>query len=182
MANKQCPKKTEAEKKLVASLLGKLFVSPNSSEEKLRETYNVVSEAVEEGLVTDTTGRNALYKIHVSLGKIVNGLEEQQQQLQQQQQRPSHSRTSRSVSVAVSEATGDRQSVAGSRAGDDDEEEEDDDEDDDEEEEEGQGARKPKIKVEDDSDGTVVPEHGGRRDSLVEDLLSDGEDTKMEDV
>ncbi|KAK1236832.1 hypothetical protein MKX07_005951 [Trichoderma sp. CBMAI-0711] len=176
---------SKAEKKLVASLLGKLFVSPNSSEEKLRETYNVVSEAVEEGLVTDTTGRNALYKIHVSLGKIVNGLEEQQQQ-----QRPSHSRTSRSVSVAVSEATGDRQSVAGSRAGEDDDDDEDEDEDEeegeegggDEEEEEGQGARKPKIKVEDDSDGTVVPEHDGRRDSLVEDLLSDGEDTKMEDV
>ncbi|KAH0490322.1 hypothetical protein TgHK011_001798 [Trichoderma gracile] len=177
---------SKAEKKLVAGLLGKLFVSPNSSEEKLRETYSVVSEAVEEGLVTDTTGRNALYKIHVSLGKIVNGLEEQQQQ--QQQQRPSHSRTSRSVSVAVSEATGDRQSVAGSRAGDDDDEEEEEEEGegeeggDDDEEEEERGARKPKIKVEDDSDGTVVPEHSGRRDSLVEDLLSDGEDTKMEDV
>ncbi|PTB66567.1 ARM repeat-containing protein [Trichoderma citrinoviride] len=145
---------SKAEKKLVAGLLGKLFVSPNSSEEKLRETYNVVSEAVEEGLVTDTTGRNALYKLHVSLGKIVNGLDEQQQQ---QQQRPAHSRTSRSVSVA--------------------EEEE-------EEEEEQGGAKRTKIKVEHDSDseGTVVPEHGGRDDALVEDLLSDGEDTKMEDV
>ncbi|TFA97973.1 Condensin complex subunit 3 [Trichoderma ghanense] len=171
---------SKAEKKLVAGLLGKLFVSPNSTEEKLRETYNVVSEAVDEGLVTDTTGRNALYKIHVSLGKIVNGLEEQQQQQQQQQQRPAHSRTSRSVSVAVSEATGDKQSVAGSRAGDDDDEEEE--EEDDDEEGEGERARRPKIKVEDDSDGTVVPEHGARRDSLVEDLLSDGEDTKMEDV
>ncbi|KAL6885338.1 ARM repeat-containing protein [Trichoderma longibrachiatum] len=167
---------SKAEKKLVAGLLGKLFVSPNSSEEKLRETYNVVSEAVEEGLVTDTTGRNALYKIHVSLGKIVNGLEEQQQQ------RPSHSRTSRSVSVAVSEAMGDRQSVAGSRAGDDDDEEEEEEEEDDDEEDGDQRARKTKIKVEDDSDGTVVPEHRARRDSLVEDLLSDGEDTKMEDV
>ncbi|KAL6864326.1 ARM repeat-containing protein [Trichoderma novae-zelandiae] len=162
---------SKTEKKLVAGLLGKLYVSPNSSAEKLREAYNVVSEAVEEGLVTDTTGRNALYKIHVSLGKIVNSLDEQQQ-------RPAHSRTSRSVSV--SEAAEDKQSVAGSRAGDNDDDDEDEEEE--EEEEEAQAeAQKSKVKVEDDSDGTVVPEHGGR-DSLVEDLLSDGEDTKMEDV
>lgn len=77
---------------------------------------------------------------------------------------------------------GDRQSVAGSRAGDDDDEEEEEEEEDDDEEDGDQRARKTKIKVEDDSDGTVVPEHRARRDSLVEDLLSDGEDTKMEDV
>lgn len=37
-----------------------------------------MSDAVEEGLLTDATSRNALYKIHVSLGKIVNSLDEQQ--------------------------------------------------------------------------------------------------------
>ena len=37
-----------------------------------------MSVAVEEGLLTDATSRNALYKIHVSLGKIVNSLDEQQ--------------------------------------------------------------------------------------------------------
>jgi condensin complex subunit 3 len=34
-----------------------------------------VCEAVENQLLSDATGRNALYKIHVSLGKIVNNLD-----------------------------------------------------------------------------------------------------------
>lgn len=34
-----------------------------------------MSEAVENQLLSDATGRNALYKIHVSLGKIVNNLD-----------------------------------------------------------------------------------------------------------
>ncbi|KAL2141158.1 hypothetical protein VTI28DRAFT_2742 [Corynascus sepedonium] len=63
------------EKRIIAALLGKLYVSPASSEDKTREVYAVISEAVENQLVSDTTSRNALYKIHVSLGKIVNSLE-----------------------------------------------------------------------------------------------------------
>lgn len=82
----------EEEKKLVATLLGKLHVSPGSAEEKLRDTYAEVSSAVEDGFLNDATSRNALYKIHVSLGKIVNALDDQQQQ-------PSQRRTSRSVSL-----------------------------------------------------------------------------------
>ncbi|KAK2594432.1 chromosome condensation complex Condensin, subunit G [Conoideocrella luteorostrata] len=78
------------EKKLVAGLLGKLHVSPASSEAKIRDLYKDVSDAVEDGLFSDATSRNALYKIHVSLGKIVNSFEEQQQ---------SNRRTSRTVSV-----------------------------------------------------------------------------------
>lgn len=58
----------------------------------IRDLYADVSEAVEDGLLTDATSRNALYKVHVSLGKIVNTLDEQQ---------PSNRRTSRSVSVAL---------------------------------------------------------------------------------
>ncbi|KAL2201563.1 condensin subunit Cnd3-like protein [Corynascus similis CBS 632.67] len=63
------------EKRIIAALLGKLYVSPASSEDKTREVYAVISEAVDNQLVSDTTSRNALYKIHVSLGKIVNSLE-----------------------------------------------------------------------------------------------------------
>ena len=37
--------------------------------------YAAVSEAVENQILSDATGRNALYKIHVSLGKIVNSLD-----------------------------------------------------------------------------------------------------------
>ena len=34
-------------------------------------------EAVDENLLSDATSKNALYKIHVGLGKIVNTLEEE---------------------------------------------------------------------------------------------------------
>ncbi|KAK4165416.1 putative condensin complex subunit 3 [Cladorrhinum sp. PSN259] len=63
------------EKKIIAPLLGKLYVSPLSSEEKTREVYKEVCLAVEGQLLSDATGRNALYKLHVGLGKIVNTLD-----------------------------------------------------------------------------------------------------------
>ncbi|KAF4446049.1 Condensin complex subunit 3 [Fusarium austroafricanum] len=136
---------TKEEKKLVSSLLAKLHISPGSSEEKLREAYNEVSIAVEEGLLSDATSRNSLYKIHVSLGKIVNTLDEQQ---------PAHRRTSRSTSVAT-----DQQSP----------------------EEEKTVMEEPSIKEEDEeSEITVVPKDD--RESLLDDLLSDGEDVEMTDV
>ncbi|QPG95733.1 hypothetical protein C2857_001860 [Epichloe festucae Fl1] len=81
---------SKEEKKLVAGLLGKLHVSSSSSDVKIRDLYAAVSEAVQDGLVSDATSRNSLYKIHVSLGKIVNSMNDQQQ---------SNRRTSRSVSV-----------------------------------------------------------------------------------
>ena len=139
---------TEEEKKLIGTLLGKLHISPGSSEEKLREAYNEVSIAVEEGLLSDATSRSALFKLHVSLGKIVNALDEQQ---------PAHRRTSRSISVIT-----DHQSP----------------------EEEKTVMEEPSIKEEDEeSDGTVVPkEEKDERESLVDDLLSDGEDVEMTDV
>ncbi|AEO57452.1 condensin subunit Cnd3-like protein [Thermothelomyces thermophilus ATCC 42464] len=63
------------EKKIIAALLGKLYVSPASSEDKTREVYAAICDAVDNQLVSDTASRNALYKIHVSLGKIVNSLD-----------------------------------------------------------------------------------------------------------
>ncbi|RCI10948.1 hypothetical protein L249_5313 [Ophiocordyceps polyrhachis-furcata BCC 54312] len=81
---------SKEEKKLTASLLGKLHVSPGSSEDTVRQLYAQVSDAVNDGLLSDATSRNALYKLHVSLGKVVNGLDEQQ---------PLDRRTSRSISV-----------------------------------------------------------------------------------
>ncbi|KAG5929376.1 hypothetical protein E4U42_006116 [Claviceps africana] len=82
---------SKEEKKLLAGLLGKLHVSSSSSEAKLRDLFAAVSDAVQDGLVNDAASRNSLYKIHVSLGKIVNGMDEQKQFIR---------RTSRSVSVA----------------------------------------------------------------------------------
>ncbi|KAL4725583.1 chromosome condensation complex Condensin, subunit G [Fusarium chlamydosporum] len=137
---------TREEKKLIAALLGKLHVSPGSSKEKLREAYQEVSIAVEEGLLSDATSRNQLYKIHVSLGKIVNSLDEPQQ--------ATYRRASRSTSVLT-----DQQSH----------------------EEEKSVVDEPSIKEEDeDSDGTVVPKDD--RSSLVNELLSDGDDVEMTDV
>ncbi|OBS28564.1 hypothetical protein FPOA_02500 [Fusarium poae] len=134
------------EKKILASLLGKLHVSPGSSKEKLREAYQEVSIAVEEGLLSDATSRNQLYKIHVSLGKIVNTLDEQQQ--------PTYRRASRSTSILT-----DRQSTEGDTS----------------------IVDEPSIKEEDeDSDGTVVPKED--RESLVDSLLSEGDDVEMTDV
>lgn len=91
----------EEEKKVMAALLGKLYVSPTSAEDKIRETYAQMSEAVENQLVSDTTGRNALYKIHVALGKIVNNLDQQQQQMEGYGRRS----MSRSTSVGLEDRT-----------------------------------------------------------------------------
>ncbi|PNY29777.1 Condensin complex subunit 3 [Tolypocladium capitatum] len=135
---------SKEEKRLVAGLLGKLHVSPGSSEDKIRELYADVSEAVEGGLVSDATSRNALYKIHVSLGKIVNNLEEQP---------PSNRSTGRGGSRHLDQQPAEEKTVV-------------------------EGLN---IKEEDeDSDGTVVPDE--EKDSLVDDLLSDGEDTKIQDA
>lgn len=51
-------------------------MSPTSTEEKTRAVYEEISEAVDSQLLSDATSRNALYKIHVSLGKIVNNLDQ----------------------------------------------------------------------------------------------------------
>ncbi|KAK3356976.1 condensin subunit-like protein [Lasiosphaeria hispida] len=62
-------------KKTIAALLGKLYISPTSSEEKTRDVYLDVCDAVDAQLLADAAGRNALYKIHVALGKTVNNLD-----------------------------------------------------------------------------------------------------------
>ena len=61
---------------MLAPLLGKLHVSPASTESLFREVYQEASVAIEDKLISDAAGRNALYKIHVSLGKIVNNMTE----------------------------------------------------------------------------------------------------------
>ncbi len=155
----------EEEKKAIAPLLGKLYVSPASTEDKLRSLYADVSEAVDAQLLADATGRNALYKIHVALGKIVNTLD---------QPPPMDGWARRSVSRAASIATS-VATHAGPAAID---------------EEEDDGDRtvvvdrtvviKEEEEDEDDVDTpetTVVhrEEDEEEGDSLVDDLLADGE-------
>ncbi|KAF3810675.1 Condensin complex subunit 3 [Colletotrichum gloeosporioides] len=142
---------SKAEKKIVAPLLGKLYISPTSTEEKIREVYDEVSIAVDDRLTTDTTGRNALNKIHVSLGKIVATLGEQEAEPR---------RASRSVSVVSSIAP----SVATSSAS---------------KADDGDGDKtitmEPPIKEEDEdsNEGTVIQRSA--ENSLVSELLSDEE-------
>ncbi|KAH8166034.1 hypothetical protein CIB48_g2197 [Xylaria polymorpha] len=159
---------TEEEKKVIAPLMGKLYISPTSSEDKLRSLYDDVSSAVEDNLLTDATGRNALYKIHVSLGKIVNALDEKIDQL---------SRRSRSVSVATTTATGSATAAGDctTTTGTDDGEEEEDvaalpgrrsgD---------GTVLEDVAEEEEDGDDDTVVVRKG--EEELVNELLTDGED------
>ncbi|KAK7717378.1 chromosome condensation complex Condensin, subunit G [Diaporthe eres] len=151
------------EKKVVAALLGKLYISPASTEEKLRELYAEVSDAVETNLISDTTGRNALYKIHVSLGKIVNNLD------QQKEAGFRRSTASRSVSLAPEPAAEDR-TIVGQEPQIKEEEEED---------------NESRLEA-DDSNDTVKPKSedvteagDGDGDSLVSELLDDDGDTIM---
>ncbi|KAI0156636.1 condensin subunit Cnd3 [Hypoxylon sp. FL1284] len=142
---------SKEEKKVVAPLLGKLYISPASTEDKIRDLYEDVSSAVEENFLSDATSRNALYKIHVSLGKIVNQLGEQDKM--------SRRSGSRSVSLAPSDektVTEDATVVPEPAI----EEEQ-------EEEQEDGGPQE-----EGDISTTIRP---GEGDSLVEDLLTDEE-------
>ncbi|TQS37060.1 hypothetical protein Golomagni_02478 [Golovinomyces magnicellulatus] len=65
---------SKEEKKNLCPLLAKLHISPGSTASLLHETYALVSEAIENKFVNDATGRNALLKIHINLGKIVNSM------------------------------------------------------------------------------------------------------------
>ncbi|KAE9364488.1 ARM repeat-containing protein [Stipitochalara longipes BDJ] len=142
------------EKKLLAPLLQKLHISPASTPSLLREIYAEVSDAIDAKLIADATGRNALFKIHVSLGKIVNSLKEKDDEspgLRESLRSSVNSRKS-------------RESVAPSVVG--------------EEEESGEktelqvGKVKEEVEEEEEDEGTVI---GARRDSLVSELLSDGD-------
>ncbi|KAI1372965.1 condensin subunit Cnd3 [Hypoxylon crocopeplum] len=136
---------SKEEKKVIAPLLGKLYVSPASSEDKIRSLYEDVSAAVEENLLSDATSRNSLYKIHVSLGKIVNQLGEQDKM--------SRRSVSRAVSLALDDKTITEDATVIP---------------------EPQIKEEPEDVAEDDVDnsGTIRQSEG---DSLVDDLLTDNE-------
>lgn len=157
---------TEDEKKILAPLLAKIHVSPASTEAKIREVYSEVSTAIDDKLIADATGRNALYKIHVSLGKIVNSLGEKQG-------RKSIMPEGRQIITPEGKTVLDVE------------------EDDDEKTENLTARKKKQGRIEeeeeegeleeDDDDGTIIGEgetitSPRKRDSLVEELLSDESD------
>ena len=136
-----------------------MYISAGSSDDKLRETFADVSEAVEENIVSDATSRNALYKIHVSLGKIVNALEAQQQQP------TTASSIGRATSMGtdmqdIEEVSTKDNSVVVSKAEEAEIEEEDDDDDDDDDEDASEGTVVPKKEEVDDEDELSMTEAG----------------------
>jgi condensin complex subunit 3 len=151
----------EEEKKIIAALLGKLYVSPASSEPETREVYAAVCDAVENQLLSDATGRNALYKIHVSLGKIVNNLDAAAEAAAGAGGVGVGGKYRRSVSRASSVGAG---SVAASAAAPSVAEEEED---------RTVVQIKEEEEEEDDDAGTVI--HRSTEQSLVSELLSEEE-------
>jgi condensin complex subunit 3 len=113
--------------------------------------YEDISLAVDDKkMALDATGRNSLYKIHVSLGKIVNSLNEKDKDGAKEK-----GRGSRKSSVTPSVL-----------AGGDEEDAEDD-----------VGEKTELIKTVEEAEDTIVVDVTGRgtRDSLVDELLSDGD-------
>lgn len=64
----------EEERKVLITMLGKLYIPADADPEKLRGVYELVAQAIEDKIAGDAASRNALNKLEVSLGKIVGDL------------------------------------------------------------------------------------------------------------
>ncbi|KAG0637178.1 putative nuclear condensin complex subunit 3 [Tuber brumale] len=63
------------ERKVLCTMLGKLYIPAEATPEKLMELYELVAQAIGDKVATDAPSRNALNKLELSLGKIVSELE-----------------------------------------------------------------------------------------------------------
>ena len=61
----------EEDRKAVCAMLGKLYITANSSAENLRITTELVIEAIDGNVATDAASRNALNKLHLALTKAM---------------------------------------------------------------------------------------------------------------
>ena len=52
-------------------MIGKIYVTPTSTPEKLQSVYELVGEVLQLKIAPDATTRNALTKLHTALGKAV---------------------------------------------------------------------------------------------------------------
>ena len=52
-------------------MLGKIYITPTSSPEKLKSVHKLVAEALELKVAPDTTSRNALTRLQTALGKAI---------------------------------------------------------------------------------------------------------------
>lgn len=62
---------SEEDKKALISMLGKLYITANSSAERLRTTTALVIQAIDDRIAGDAASRNALNKLHLALSKAV---------------------------------------------------------------------------------------------------------------
>lgn len=62
---------TGEEKKLFISVLGKLYITSNSSADVLQSALGLITEATDLKVAPDAPSRNALGKLHTSLSKAV---------------------------------------------------------------------------------------------------------------
>lgn len=68
-SNQHSPDK---ERKLITTLLPKIYIDPKTPLPQLTELYELISDAIEGGgVATDAAGRNALAKLEVSVGKLL---------------------------------------------------------------------------------------------------------------
>jgi condensin complex subunit 3 len=67
----------EEERKILCSMLGKLYITAEADADKLRELYDHVSESVSGKVVADALSKAALNKLEQSLGKIVGSMEDE---------------------------------------------------------------------------------------------------------
>lgn len=62
---------TEEDRKALIAMLGKLYITANSTTEKLHRTTRLVIKAIDEKIAQDAPSRNALNKLHLALSKVV---------------------------------------------------------------------------------------------------------------
>lgn len=65
---------TEEEKKALTSMLGKLYVSPTSTPEKLQTVHDRLTDAIDARIAGDAPSRNALSKLHAALTKAIGAV------------------------------------------------------------------------------------------------------------
>lgn len=65
------PHATEEERKILASMLGKLHVSPTSTPQKLQAAHELLTDAIEARIASDAPSRNASNKLLAALTKAI---------------------------------------------------------------------------------------------------------------